>query len=174
MDALLAADQQGLVDRHGVARRRELAAQQVTEIGLVRFQGEGEREGQVEHPHVGAEAGRIIDEPQIRHLFFQQFAVGIVIPAEVGRLEGGVGVAVEHEAGPADGQQDALIAGKFREGASPLDGRRAQPVGKIEPVEAGAGRGDEDLGCGALLVLPGHLQLVGLFYQGDHKFSRKV
>lgn len=34
VDALLvAADQQGVVDRHGVARRHELAAQQVTEIG---------------------------------------------------------------------------------------------------------------------------------------------
>ena len=48
--------------------------------------------------------------------------MGVVIPAEVGRLEGGVGVAVEHEAGPADGQQDALIAGEFREGAGPLMG----------------------------------------------------
>ena len=45
--------------------------------------------------------------------------MGVVIPAEVGRLEGGVGVAVEHEAGPADGQQDALIAGEFREGPAP-------------------------------------------------------
>ncbi|MNV36030.1 hypothetical protein D3C71_1274930 [compost metagenome] len=140
----------------------------MAEVGLVRLQGEGQGEGHIEHSHVGAEAFRVVDEPQIRHLLFQQLAVGLIIPAEMGRLEGGIGVAVEHETGAADGQQDALIAGKLGEGACRLDGGRAQPVVKIELVQARARGGDKDLGRGALLVFPGHLQLVRLFNQGDH------
>ncbi len=168
MDAHLIADHQGLVGGDALPLHGELALQQVAEVGLVRLQGEAQGEGQGEHPHIGAEAIRVVDKPEIRHLFFEQLAVGLVVPAEVGRLEGGIGVAVEHEAGTADGQQDALVAGEAGEGPRPLDGGRAQAVVKVEPVEAGPGRGDEDLGRGALLVFPGHLQLVGLFNQGDH------
>ena len=61
--------------------------------------------------------------------------MGLVIPAEVGRLEGGVGVAVEHETGTADGQQDALVAGKAGETPCFLDGGRAQPIVKVELVQ---------------------------------------
>ncbi len=112
MDALLPLHHQGLARCDLLPLHGELALQQVAEVALVRLQGEAEGEGQVQHPYVGADARRVVDEPEIRHLFFQQLAAGLVIPAEVGRLEGGVGVAVEHETGTADGQQDALVAGK--------------------------------------------------------------
>ncbi|MNC83146.1 hypothetical protein D3C75_1369560 [compost metagenome] len=54
----------------------------------------------------------MIDEAEIRHLLLQQFAVGLLVTVKVGRLMGRIGVTVEHEAGAADGQQDAPVAGK--------------------------------------------------------------
>ncbi|MNP44746.1 hypothetical protein D3C76_1386220 [compost metagenome] len=140
----------------------------MAEIGLVRLQGEGEREGQIQHPHVGADALGMIDEAEIRHLLLQQFAVGLLVTVKVGRLMGRIGVTVEHEAGAADGQQDAPVAGKRGEGARRLDGGGAETVIEVELVQSRPLGGDEDLGRGALLVLPGHLQLVRLFNQGDH------
>lgn len=93
--------------------------------------------------------------------------MGLVIPAEMGRLEGGIGVAIEHETGAADGQQDALITGKFGEGARRLDGGRAKPVVKVELLQARA-RGEIRIWAVVPCLFSGHLQLVRLFNQGDH------
>lgn len=101
VNALFPGHHQRLVDSHLFALHGQLAAQQVTEVGLLWLEGKGQREGEVQDPHVGADAIRMVDKPQIGHLFFQQLAVGLLIAAKVRRLEGGVGVAVEHKACPA-------------------------------------------------------------------------
>ncbi|VXA85330.1 hypothetical protein AERO8C_20432 [Aeromonas veronii] len=168
MNALFTGHHQRLVDSHLFALHGQLAAQQVTEVGLLWLEGKGQREGEVQYPHVGADAIRIVDKPQIGHLFFQQLAVGFLIAAKVRRLEGGVGVTIEHKASPAHRQQNALIARKGGEGARALDGGRAQSIVKVEFGKAAPLGGDEDLAGSALLVFPGHLLVVRLFNQGDH------
>ena len=88
----LAVDHQGFVDRHGLlACHRQLATEQVAEVVLSASRVRVSGKGTLSTRTLALTRFGVVDEPQIRHLSFQQFAVGLVIAAEVGRLEGGIG-----------------------------------------------------------------------------------